>query len=73
MKKICYSIDKEKGLIISTSFIPKDFFYKSLFILYCILKYKIQTILLANNYIIEYDILDKGFVNIVCKILEIEA
>ena len=58
-KKVASSKDKEKSLIISLSFISKNLFYKSLFILQYILGNKIMAIILANIYAIRYDFINE--------------
>lgn len=71
-KKIAFSKDTEKCSIIFSSFISKNLFYKSFFIIQYRLKNKLIVTLLADIYITEYSLIHKKSAKIVCQILEIK-
>lgn len=60
------------SLILSSSFMSKDLFYKSFFTIKYTLGNKIIAITLANTYAIGYDFLDKKFLKTICQVLEIK-
>lgn len=50
----------------------KNLFYKSFFIIWCILKNKFKAITLTNICATRYSFIDKKFTKIVCQVLEIK-
>ncbi len=51
---------------------PKNLFYKNPLIIQCILGNKIKAAILVDTYAIGFGFIDKKFVEIVCKKLEIQ-
>ena len=65
-KKVTPSKHEKRSLIISSSFISKDLFCESLFIIQYILKNKIMAIILANTYATRYGFINEEFAKIDC-------
>ena len=59
-------------MIISLSFISKDLFYESLFIIQYTLGNKIIATTLANICAIKYGFIDEKFAKTVCQVFEIK-
>lgn len=49
----------------------KNLLYKNLLIIQCTQKNKIKVIILINTYITKFDFMNKKFVKIICKKLDI--
>lgn len=49
---------------------PKNLFYKSLFIIEYILKSKITAIILVNTYTDSYDFIDKEYIEKICRVFK---
>ena len=71
-KRINSSKNEEKSLILFSSFLLKDLFYKNLFLIYYILGNKIMAIILANTCATRYGFIDENFTKKVCQFLEIK-
>lgn len=71
-KKVTFFKIEKKSFFILSSFILKDLFYQSYFMIQYILQNKIHVITLINTYAIGYGFINKKFVEIVCKTLEIK-